>query len=36
MSLLVVQPSNDYAHRVRNTVPDAIFVATPERAKLLS
>lgn len=34
--LLVVQPSNDYAHRIRRSVPDAVFLATPERAHLLS
>lgn len=35
MSLVVVQPSADYAARVRRHVPDAILLATPERANLL-
>ena len=30
--LLVVQPSADYAGRVRAGFPDAVFLATPERA----
>jgi len=35
-TLLVVQPSDDYARRVLNTVPDAVFVATKQRAKELN
>lgn len=34
-TLLVVQPSLDYAHRVLNSVPNAVFVADKHRAKLL-
>ncbi|MDA0748105.1 MAG: ATP-grasp domain-containing protein [bacterium] len=33
--LLVVQPSDDYASRVRTHFPNAILLATPERAALL-
>ena len=33
--LLVVQPSDDYAGRVRRHVGDAVMLATPERAALL-
>lgn len=36
MSLVVVQPSADYAARVRRHFPDALFLATPERATLLT
>lgn len=35
-SLLVVQPSNDYAHRILKSTPNAVFVATEQRAKELS
>ena len=33
--LLVVQPSDDYAHRVRRHFADAVLLATPARADLL-
>jgi biotin carboxylase len=36
LSLLVLQPSADYAARVRRHFPDALFLATPERALLLA
>lgn len=36
MSLVVLQPSADYAARVRRHFPDAIFLTTPERAVLLA
>lgn len=34
--LLVVQPSADYAFRVRRHAPDAVFLATPDRAPELA
>lgn len=34
-TLLVVQPSDDYARRILNTVPNAVFVADAPRAKEL-
>lgn len=33
--LLVVQPSNDYAHRILTVTPHVVFVADPQRAKEL-
>ena len=36
MSLVVVQPSADYAARVRRHVPAAVFLVTPDRALLLA
>jgi len=36
LSLIVLQPSADYAARVRRHVPDALLLATPERAPLLA
>ena len=36
MSLVVLQPSADYAARVRRYFPDALFLATPERTALLA
>ena len=36
MSLIVVQPSADYAARVHRPFPDALLLATPERAALLA
>lgn len=36
MSLIVLQPSADYAARVRRHCPSALFLATPERAVLLA
>ncbi|MBI2501876.1 MAG: ATP-grasp domain-containing protein [Candidatus Latescibacteria bacterium] len=36
MSLVVIQPSADYAARVRRHCPAALFLATPERAALLA
>lgn len=34
--LLVVQPSDDYARRICRSVPDAVFLAAPERARILA
>ena len=34
-TLIVVQPSLDYAHRVLNSIPNAVFVADKHRAKAL-
>lgn len=36
MSLIVIQPSADYAARVRRHFPDALLLATPERASRLA